>query len=108
MLSERSGRARVLARREWICAVTSPNGFVGIVLGSVTNPAAARRLPDGDPTSPNGLEENAIQRKAMSDRQRSLPAPSANLNSSLLQQRDLKPDLTVLLFASSAIAILPG
>ena|ERR1700733_3297550 len=33
-----------------------------------------RRLPDEDPTSPNGLAEKATQRKAMSDRQRSLPA----------------------------------
>ena len=105
MLSGRSGRARVLARRERICTVTSPNGFVGTVLGSVTNLAAAGQGSDVAKCSGGKChpEKGYVGQAAI---------PPGTVGQPELvptgQQRDLNPGLTVLLFASFAIAILPG
>jgi hypothetical protein len=81
MLTGRSGRARVLARRERTCAVTSPNGFVG----PCSAPLPTAR---GDAIPPGMVGQPEL-------------VPTR-------QQRDLNPGLTVLLFASFEIAILPG
>jgi hypothetical protein len=63
------GRARVPARRE---GVLEANGVFSVLeRGRLWASVTTDRE---DPTSPNALEEKATRRKAMSDRQRSLPA----------------------------------
>ena len=82
-----SGRARVLARREPVY-----NCGHSITLDRLCR-GASRTADRGDPTSPNDLEEKASQRKAMSDRQRSLPALVPNLSALRAYDAFLAPEL---------------
>jgi hypothetical protein len=64
-----SGRARVPARREQGYVINLDKRWIWSVLGF-------GKTDREDPTSPNALEQKATQRKAMSDRHRSLPGTS--------------------------------
>jgi hypothetical protein len=69
-ISSSARRSRIPARRDQVYVI---NLFKPRILVCPGVPIKIPRPRDEGPTSPNALEQKATQRKAMSDRQRSLP-----------------------------------